>query len=132
MLGLSPYMKRSELLHIKHTGTPQEFSDYVQERVLDRGHAVEALARVLVEEDIGEELFPVTCAEGKLSASCDGLTMAGDIAFEHKQWNEELALAVENGNVPDSHMPQCQQIMLVTGAERVRFVVSDGTRDRMV
>lgn len=130
MLGLSSNMKRTELLHIKHTGNPKEFSDFVQERILDRGHEVEALARPLVEEDLGEELYPVTCSLGKESASCDGLTMAGDIAFEHKQWNEELALAVENGNVPDSHMPQCQQIMMVTGASRVRFVVSDGTRDR--
>ncbi|AVA32986.1 YqaJ viral recombinase family protein [Cupriavidus metallidurans] len=132
MLGLSPNTKRTELLHIKHTGTPKEFSDFVQERILDHGHSVEALARPLVEEDLGEDLYPVTCSDGLLSASCDGLTMAGDIAFEHKQWNEELALQVENGNVPDSHMPQCQQIMLVTGAERVRFVVSDGTRDRFV
>ncbi|URF05451.1 YqaJ viral recombinase family protein [Cupriavidus campinensis] len=132
MLGLSPYVKRTELLHVKHTGTPKEFSDFVQERILDRGHEVEALARPLVEDDLGEDLYPVTCSDGALSASCDGLTMAGDVAFEHKQWNEELALAVENGNVPDSHMPQCQQIMLVTGAERVRFVVSDGTRDRFV
>lgn len=132
MLGLSENTKRTELLHIKHTGTPKEFSDFVQERILDHGHEVEALARPLVEEDLGEDLYPVTCSLGEFSASCDGLTMAGDTAFEHKQWNEELALAVENGNVPDSHMPQCQQILMVTGAERVRFVVSDGTRDRFV
>ncbi|MGT2429287.1 YqaJ viral recombinase family protein [Cupriavidus basilensis] len=132
MLGLAPNMKRNELLHIKKTAMPKEFSDFVQERILDRGHELEALARPLVEEDLGEELYPVTCSLGKESASCDGLTMAGDIAFEHKQWNADLALAVENGNVPDSHMPQCQQILMVTGAERVRFVVSDGTRDRFV
>lgn len=134
MLGLSPNMKRTELLHIKHTGTPKEFSDFVQERILDHGHEVEALARPLVEEDLDEDLYPVTCTDddGWLSASCDGLTMDWETAFEHKQWNEELALAVESGNVPDSHMPQCQQIMLVTGAKRVRFTVSDGTRERFV
>lgn len=134
MLGLSANMKRTELLRIKKTGTPKEFSDWVQEHVLDYGHEVEALARPLVEEDLGEDLYPVTCRddEGWLSSSLDGLTMGYDIAFEHKQWNEELALAVENGNVPDSHMPQCQQILMITGAERVRFTVSDGTRDRMV
>lgn len=132
MLGLSSNMKRNELLHLKKTALPKEFSSFVQERILDRGHELEALARPLVEEDLGQELYPVTCSLGAESASCDGLTMAGDIAFEHKQWNEELALAVENGDVPDSHMPQCQQILMVTGAERVRFVVSDGTRDRFV
>ncbi|USE79023.1 YqaJ viral recombinase family protein [Cupriavidus gilardii] len=132
MLGLSPYIKRTELLHMKYTGTPKEFSDFVQERILDRGHEVEALARPLIEEDIGEDLYPVTCSDGKLSASCDGLTMDGETAFEHKQWNEELAALVADGHVPDSHMPQCQQILMVTGAKRVIFVVSDGTRDRMV
>lgn len=132
MLGLSPYMKRTELLHIKKTAMPKEFSDFVQERILDRGHELEALARPLVEEDLGEELYPVTCSLGKESASCDGLTMAGDIAFEHKQWAEELAAQVRAGIVPDSHMPQCMQILMVTGAERVRFVVSDGTRNRFV
>lgn len=134
MLGLSPNMKRTELLHIKHTGMPKEFSDFVQERILDHGHEVEALARPLVEEDLGEDLYPVTCTDddGWLSASCDGLTMDWETAFEHKQWNEELAASVREGIVPDSHMPQCQQIMMVTGARRVRFTVSDGTRDRFV
>ncbi|WP_423196756.1 YqaJ viral recombinase domain-containing protein [Cupriavidus sp. H19C3] len=134
MLGLSPNTKRTELLRVKKTGTPKEFSDWVQEHVLDYGHEVEALARPLVEEDLGEDLYPVTCRddEGWLSSSLDGLTMDGTTAFEHKQWNEALAASVREGIVPDSHMPQCQQILLVTGAERVRFVVSDGTRDRMV
>jgi predicted phage-related endonuclease len=132
MLGLSDKVKRTELLHMKHTGVAKAFSDWVQENILDHGHAVEALARPLVEEDIGDDLYPVTCSDGVLSASCDGLTMGGDTAFEHKQWNVELAAMVEAGIVPDTHMPQCQQILLVTGAQRVRFVVSDGTRDRMV
>lgn len=132
MLGLSPYMKRNELLHMKKTAMPKEFSRFVQERILDRGHEVEALARPLVEEDLGEDLYPVTCSLGKESASLDGITMGNDIAFEHKQWNEELAALVRQGKVPDHHMPQCQQIAMVTGVSRVRFTVSDGTRDRFV
>ncbi len=132
MLGLSDKVKRNELLHMKSTGTAKEFSDWVQEHVLDYGHEVEALARPIVEETIGEDLYPVTCSDGEISASCDGLTMSGDTAFEHKQWNVELAAMVEAGIVPDTHMPQCQQILMVTGAKRVRFVVSDGTPDRMV
>lgn len=130
MLGLSPNTKRTELLHVKFTGNPKEFSDFVQERILDHGHAVEALARPLLEEDLGEDLYPVTYSLGKLSASLDGITMDEETAFEHKQWNAELAAAVRSGDVPDSHMPQCQQILLVSGAKRVIFVVSDGTRDR--
>lgn len=131
MLGLSSNMKRTELLRVKHTGNPQEFSDWVQENVLDYGHEVEALARPIVEAMIDQDLYPVTCSYGDLSASCDGLTMDEETAFEHKQWNETLAASVRAGVVPDSHMPQCQQIMMVTGAKRVVFVVSDGTAQRM-
>jgi predicted phage-related endonuclease len=132
MLGLSKKVTRTELLHAKHTGIAREFSDFVQERVLDRGHEVEALARPLVEAMLGEDLYPVTCSRGLLSASCDGITLDDRTAFEHKQWNEELAAVVRAGQVPDDHMAQCQQILLVTGAERVRFAVSDGTPDRLI
>jgi putative phage-type endonuclease len=132
VLGLSKNVTRNELLHAKHTGLPREFSDFVQERVLDKGHQVEALARPIVEAELGEDLYPVTCSRGRLSASCDGLTLDDGTAFEHKQWNEELAVLVRQGIVPDEHQPQCQQIMLVTGAQRVKFVVSDGTAERMV
>ncbi|PWC10507.1 YqaJ viral recombinase family protein [Brenneria corticis] len=136
MLGLSKKTTRSELLRIKHSGTPKEFSDWVQTNILDYGHQVEAQARPLVEEIIGEDLYPVTCSNedegGNLSASCDGLTMLYDTAFEHKQWAAELAASVYAGVLPEEHMPQCQQIMLVTGARRVIFTVSDGTPENLV
>jgi len=132
MLGISTRVKRTELLHMKYTGTPKEFSDWVQANILDYGHLVEAEARPLVEDMIGTELYPVTCSLGRISASCDGLTMAGDVAFEHKQWNQALADAVAAGELPDEYMPQCQQIMMVTGAGKVVFVCSDGTLDNFV
>jgi predicted phage-related endonuclease len=132
MLGISPLVTRTELLHMKATATAQEFSEWVQKFILDYGHQVEALARPLVEELIGEDLYPVTCSDGLLSASCDGLTMAEDVAFEHKQWNQALADALVAGRLPDEYMPQCQQIMMVTGAAKVVFACSDGTRDNFV
>lgn len=132
MLGISPTTRRTELLKAKHTGLPREFSQFVQERVLDKGHEVEALARPIVEEIIGDDLFPVTCSRGKLSASCDGLTMDRLTAFEHKQWNAELAAQVSDGQVPEHHMAQCQQILYVTGAQRVIFAVSNGTREKFL
>lgn len=132
MLGISSRVKRTELLHMKHTGTAQEFSDWVQANILDHGHYVEALARPLVEDMIGTELYPVTCSDGLLSASCDGLTMAEDVAFEHKQWNQALADAIAAGQLPDEYMPQPQQIIMVTGCSKVVFVCSDGTLDNFV
>ena len=132
MLGVSKETTRNELLRMKATGNAKEFSDYVQKNILDYGHEVEALARPLVEAMIDDDLYPVTCSDGDLSASCDGLTMAGDIAFEHKQWNESLADSVRDGVLPAEHVPQCQQILMITGATKVIFTVSDGTPENMV
>jgi predicted phage-related endonuclease len=132
MLGLSTKVKRTELLHMKCTGMAKEFSDWVQENILDYGHEVEAMALPHIEKIIGEELFAVTVSDGMLSASLDGLTIGEDIAAEHKQWNEGLAALVAGGTVPDDHMPQCQQTLMLTGAKRLLFVVSDGTPGKMV
>ena len=127
MLGLSPYSTRSELLRMKYTGLPREFGDWFQRNVLDKGHAVEAATRPVIEAQIGDQLSAVVCeGEGRLAASCDGLDFDGALAWECKQWNEALAAAVEAGAVPDTHMPQCQHILLVTGAQRLLFTVSDG------
>ena len=133
MLGLSKQLSRNDLLLFKKTGKSKEYSDWVQANILDYGHEVEALARELLESELGDELYPVTCSEGMLSASCDGLTIDGHIAFEHKQYNADLEnFILTNKTLPDTHMPQCQQILLVTGAQKVIFVCSDGTLNNRV
>lgn len=132
MLALSPYITRNKLLEMKKLGTDQEFSDFVQTHVLDKGHEVEEKARKILESRLGEPLHPVVGVEGNLSVSFDGLTKDGRIGFECKQWNENLADLVEFGTVPDSHMPQVQQQLMLSGAEKVIFVVSDGTEDKFV
>jgi len=131
-LGLSKKFKRTDLLHAKHTRIPREFSKFVEEVVFRKGHDLEALARPIAEAKLGESLFPLTCSRGGLSASCDGLTMDGGIGWEHKQWNKDLAAAVEAGELPDEFMPQPQQCLLVTGAKKWIFTVSDGTEDNFV
>lgn len=132
VLGLSRTTTRTELLHMKHTGLGKEFSDWVQRNVLDYGHEVEEKVRPLIEVVIGEVLYPVTCSDGRLSASLDGLTMSEEIAFECKQWNAEIAAQVAAGIMPEQHMPQCQQILMVTGAEKVIFAVGDGTPENLL
>lgn len=132
MLGLSKNVKRNELLHMKHTGTPKEFSDWVQEHILDRGHEVEALARPLIEMTLGEDLYPMVFSLGPLSASCDGLTMIEDTTWENKQFNQALYASIEEGVLPEEHMPQAQQVLLVTGAARLIFSCSDGTESGTV
>lgn len=132
ILGLSKTTTRSELLHAKHTGLGREFSDWVQRNVLDYGHEVEALVRPLVEAMIGESLYTMTCSDGRLSASLDGINMGEDITFECKQWNDRIAALVAAGEMPEEHMPQCQQILMVTKSGKLIFAVGDGTPENLL
>ena len=128
MLGLSPYKTRTELLREKKTGITPDVNAATQ-RIFERGHEIEALARPLAEAVIGEDLFPVTMSYGTLSASCDGLTFDESIAWECKQFNANDFETVKNGELPEKHWPQCQQVMYVTGAENLLFTISDGTNE---
>lgn len=130
MLGISPYMSRTDLLQFKKTGVSRDYPAAVH-AVFAKGHEVEALARPVIEEMLGEDLFPATFSHGDLSASCDGINMEETTALEHKQFNADLFEQVKAGNLPDHHRPQCQQVLYVTGAERLLFVVSDGTKENM-
>ncbi|MCP5345143.1 MAG: YqaJ viral recombinase family protein, partial [Pseudomonadales bacterium] len=73
MMGASKYMTRDQLLHQKATGERPEISPG-QQALFDRGHAAEASIRPVIEEIVGEELYPVTGTDGgKLLASFDGI-----------------------------------------------------------
>lgn len=64
MMGCSPNTSRTELVKQLASGIERDFSDYVQERVLNKGHVFEAYARPLAESIIGETLFPVVGVNG--------------------------------------------------------------------
>jgi predicted phage-related endonuclease len=87
---------------------------------------------VVAEKIIGEDLFPTTYSNGFLSCSCDGITMMEDIAWENKQFNKDLAESLRQGILPEHHWPQAQQNLMVTGAEKLLFMTSDGTEENSV
>lgn len=128
MMGASRYQSRTQLLQQKATGIMQEVDGHTQ-ALFDRGHATEAAARVLLEQDLGEELYPVTGLDdaGRLLASFDGITMDGSTGFEHKLWSERLAGQVRAGDLEPHYYWQLEQQILVGGLEKVIFVTSDGT-----
>lgn len=135
MHGVSKYCTRTKLLHRFATGETEDVTPD-QQRIFDCGHASEAMARPIVEELIGEELFPavgVSEQYPRLSASFDGITMDGETGFEHKLWNADLAEKVRTGAIADdpAYYWQLEQQILVAGLERVIFVCSDGTRENM-
>lgn len=131
MMGASKYQTRTELLTLKKTGIAPEVTQS-QQYIFDKGHATEALARPLVEEMIDEDLFPVVATEGNLLASMDGANMMCDTLFEHKLWNESLVAQVKAEDLAPHYYWQLEQQLLVSGAERVIFVCSDGTAENFV
>jgi len=135
--GVSRYVTRAELLRRKHTGVSPE-PDAATLGRFAAGHAAEAKARPLAEGIVGGELYPVTMTavvDGMaLLASLDGLDLMGDICWETKLWNEELAAAVRQGAhaLPEHYTVQMDQELLVSGASRCLFTCTDGTPERLV
>lgn len=131
MMGCSPYMTRTELLHQKHTGLAAEVNAATQ-RLFDQGHATEAQFRPIAEREIGEDLYPCTGSivlDGMpLLASFDGLTMDYATGYEHKLLSEANVRAIhETGEPPIYHCFQMEHQMLVSGAKQILFATSNGT-----
>lgn len=129
MMGASKFQTRNDLLAMKKTGIVPDVTPQ-QQAAFDRGHATEEMARPLVEEMLGEELYPIVGTSGNLLASMDGATMLGDVLFEHKLWNERVVAQIRAGELEPHYYWQLEQQLLVSGAERVIFVCSDGTKDK--
>lgn len=128
MMGLDPKLPRNELIRMKATGDGQEFSEWVQRNLLDKGHEIEASVRAALESGTGVTYYPVTGAEGRFLASFDGIDLddTGKHGLEVKSKNATLIAAVNAGDLPDSHWPQVEQQIMVGELEDVLFVVSDG------
>lgn len=134
MMGCSPYMTRNELLHALHTGVRPEPDEATQRRFAE-GHRTEALARPLAEQILGEDLYAITVAEGRLSASLDGATLDGQINFEHKRLNAELRAALPSGGanlnygLPLHYRAQLEHQMHCSGAKSTLFMASEWSPD---
>lgn len=132
MMGASKYQTRADLLRQKATGYTPEVDTHKQ-ALFDRGHAAEAAACAIVEEMIGEDLYPATGTdEATLLASFDGINMLETIGYEHKLWSESLAAQVRTGELEPHYFWQLEQEILVGSLGKVIFVCSDGTRDKFV
>lgn len=133
MMGVSRYKSRPALIAEKATGIIPEIDEPTQRR-LDAGHETEAKARAILEEKLGEDLYPLVATDDEvyLLASSDGSDMCRTFGFEHKLWNADIAAQVAAGEVPESHKWQLDQQIAVFGFEKIIFVCSDGTPDNFV
>lgn len=131
MMGLSPYKTRTQLLDEMKSGFAREIDEHTQ-RLFDDGHRFEALARPLAEDIIGQELYPVTGSEGKLSASFDGLTMDGSIVWEHKSLNDEIRAATCAADLGAHLRVQMEQQLMVSRADKCLFMASKWEGETLV
>ena len=131
MLGISPYKTRAALVQERATGIAPEVTPE-QQRIFDRGHAIEALARPLAEAVVGEDIFPVVGKDGKYSASFDGLTLLEDTAWECKTLNASLRQALPyeicddtyGARLPEHYRAQLEQQAMVSGCQRILFTAA--------
>lgn len=135
MMGASPYQTRSELLKQKATGIVDAEVDGAKLALFKAGHDAEASYRPLAEALIGDDLYTVTGTlevDGlPLLASFDGLTLDRSTGFEHKLWSNKTAAQLQAAGEPaPHHFWQLEQQLLVSGAQRILFVTSDGTPER--
>jgi len=136
VFGVCKHGTRGDLLRLKKFGTDKEVGEWVQKNLFDKGHDIEAKARVIIESRIGEGLFPI-CAKREIDgielyASLDGLTIDDGILFECKSWNAELVKMVESQDLSPAYYWQLEQQLAVTLAEYVIFTVSDGTDENTI
>lgn len=140
-MGCDPNKTRSQLLYELYTGIHQGFSDYVQARVVNPGHRIEAMARPIAEEIIGDDLQVIGASRDfglsrPLGASMDGITFLEDPAWECKRANDELRAALPHTGrdsadkndpaaIPKAKRAQMAQQQLVFGHKRTLFTVAD-------
>lgn len=142
MLGCSSNETRTELLDRLATGLHKEFSDYVQEHVIEPGHEFEERARAIAEEIVGEDLGRLVGSlevglTKPLGASFDGITFVRETTWEHKRLNAELRAAfaaIASGEpvhtaLPKAYRVQVEQQQMVSGAARSLFMASDWNDD---
>ena len=138
MLGISPYKSRADLVQERATGVTPEVTQ-AQQRIFDRGHAIEALARPLAEAILGDDLSPCVGVLDSYSASFDGITFDGDTAWECKTLNEGLRQAMPHtGHVHDSshgaalpehYRAQMEHQAMVSGCKRILFTAASMGED---
>lgn len=125
---------RDDLLLRKLGIVKDSYSEF-QIGMFERGHEAERFARAIIEAEFGIELFPATGVDEidglPLSASFDGITIDERVVFEHKLFNKELAEQVRAGELEPNYYWQLEHQAIVSGADRVIFVCSDGTRENM-
>jgi len=127
VLGLSPWVTPYQLWLMK-TGRAEQAVN----AAMQRGTALEPLARHAYEVETGQVMQPLVLQDGLYSASLDGMTLDGDLIVEikcpYKGAASALWQSVEGGEVPANYRAQIQHQLMVSGAGQAHLWVFDAQR----
>jgi len=133
MMNQSKHMSRNALLDLKKGWQSNPVSKFTQ-KLFDDGHEYEDAARTVLEIETLIDYPPVVAVasvEGlELLASFDGLPDEIEQVWEHKTWNETLALNINNQVLEPHHYWQLEHQSLVSERDEVLFTCSDGTASK--
>lgn len=127
LLGVSPWFPRTpvELWQVK---TSREA--VTETPAMRRGSDLEAPSRAYIEAELNNVFEPAVVADGRLSASLDGITFDGKTLLEIKvpmkgRESTTWQHVVEHAAPPEHYWWQVQQQLMVSGAEKAVFVVCE-------
>lgn len=130
VLGISPRQTPYQLWLAK-TGRAQQDAN----AAMQRGTAMEPLARHAYEVETGQVMQPLVLQDGEYSASLDGMTLDGELIVEIKcpmrGRASSLWQAVSDGAVPGHYLAQVQHQLMVSGALQAHLWVFDGQQGHL-
>lgn len=141
MLGVSEHESRQDLM--KRLAFGQNDPSSFQQKIFDKGHEYEALARPIAEKLIDDQLFPIVGVSDeypKLSASFDGMTLDESVIFEHKTLNKKIASfeKYEDGFIanrhyfPEQYLVQMEHQLIVSGANTCLFLATKWDNELLI
>lgn len=124
VMNRNPYQTAYQLWQIK-AGIKQA-PDLSDNFAVKRGHALEPIARKIINEDYGFNFVPCifqSLDHSFLKYSSDGFDSDKNELLEIKALGEKNHLIVKETQAPLAYyMDQCQWAMLITGCKKIHFV----------
>lgn len=142
MLGVSSHESRTDFM--KRLAYIENDPSRFQQTIFDKGHKYEALARPMAEKIIGEDFYPVvgvSTTYPKLAASFDGMTILGNVIFEHKTLNANIKAVAFDADtkeiinalqIAEMYLVQMEQQLLVSGAEKCLFMATKWDAENLI
>ena len=125
VMEVSPWVSPYQLWELKTKRKVQEVNFAMQ-----RGSAMEPLARAAYEAESGSIMEPCVMVDGEYSASLDGVSFDGSLLLEvkcpMKGRESDTWKKAESGKVQPCYYWQLQHQLMVSGAEIAHFYVFDG------